>query len=390
MKKQKKQRIDTSFITEGATRFKASKGKISKELDVFYNPVMKFNRDISIMLLNAIDMKKIQIADILAGSGVRSMRFFLELQKGIIESITMNDMSEDFEKIAKGNLKLNKLAALIGKKCLIMHKDANLLLLESKGFDYIDIDPFGSPNPFLEASIARLSRRGILAVTATDTAALCGTYPDACMRKYWSKPLNNYLMHEIGLRILIRKIQLVGAAHDKALVPVYAYAKDHYFRVFLQCEKSKKTCDDILEQHSYMLCCTHCLYYAISKSNSALCSRCTKNMDYAGPMWSGELWSKKLADTIDANGQPSKYLSNADKKFIQTITEESSIQGVGFYDVHQIAKKHGVRIPSFAVLLDDIRKKGGAVSRTHFSPTGIKTSMSLDELLHILRSLEHT
>ena len=38
-------------------------------------------------------------------------------------------------------------------------------------FDYIDIDPFGSPNPFLAAAIGRITRNGIVAVTATDTAS---------------------------------------------------------------------------------------------------------------------------------------------------------------------------------------------------------------------------
>ena len=35
--------------------------KISKKLEVFYNPLMKFNRDCSIILLNASDMKNISI-----------------------------------------------------------------------------------------------------------------------------------------------------------------------------------------------------------------------------------------------------------------------------------------------------------------------------------------
>ena len=48
---------------------------VSKEMDVFYNPVMKFNRDISILLLNSIDKDGLNIADPLAGSGVRSVRF---------------------------------------------------------------------------------------------------------------------------------------------------------------------------------------------------------------------------------------------------------------------------------------------------------------------------
>ena len=40
---------DMKILSEGKARFYASvddKGKISKELEVFYNPVMKFNRDV--------------------------------------------------------------------------------------------------------------------------------------------------------------------------------------------------------------------------------------------------------------------------------------------------------------------------------------------------------
>ena len=46
-----------NIISEGKVRFYASvntDGKISKELEVFYNPLMKFNRDVSVMLLNSL------------------------------------------------------------------------------------------------------------------------------------------------------------------------------------------------------------------------------------------------------------------------------------------------------------------------------------------------
>ena len=101
----------------------------------------------------------------------------------------------------------------------VQDKDANMFILESSGFDYIDIDPFGSPNFLLDSSVKRISRGGILAVTATDTSALAGSYPDACRRKYWAEPLRSEMMHEAGLRILIRKGQLIGAQFEKALTP---------------------------------------------------------------------------------------------------------------------------------------------------------------------------
>ena len=44
-------------------------------------------------------------------------------------------------------------------------------------------------------------------------------------------------MHEIGLRILIRRVQLAGSVYDKALIPILSYSKEHYMRVFFKCEK---------------------------------------------------------------------------------------------------------------------------------------------------------
>src|SRR3989338_4814719 len=251
---------------------------ISKKLEIFYNPVMKFNRDCSVLLLNALSeinknpkednqkdckenlqedikekSKNMLIAMPLAGSGIRGLRFLKELKKGIIDEIHFNDYKEDFTGMMKKNLKLNKLKK--NKKIVIHNTDANLFLLNSSGFDYIDIDPFGTPNPFLDSAVKRISRGGIIAVTATDTSALAGTYPLATKRKYFATPMLNYLMHELGLRILVRKVKMIGGQYDKALLPIFSYAKDHYYRIFFKCEKGKTRVDKILAKHNYFLYC---------------------------------------------------------------------------------------------------------------------------------------
>lgn len=365
------------IILEGDAKFYASKdkkGKISKELDVFYNPVMKFNRDVSVLLLNALGETHLKICDLMAGSGVRSLRFLKELKKGIIDRLVVNDYSENFEELFKKNLKLNSIKE--NDRIEIKSMDANTLLLDSMGFDYIDIDPFGSPNDFLDASITRLSRRGILAVTATDTAPLAGTFPDACQRKYWAKPLRNHLMHEIGLRILIRKIQFIGAQHDKALIPIYAYYRDHYFRIFFKCVKGKQECDKILSQHQYFLYCTNCQSFWTSSINYGIC--CNKDMEYAGPLWTGELFDSILAK---------KILSiDKENRFLKTIYEESKIDAIGFYDIHALAKKHKFAIPNYERLLVALNKKGKS-SRTHFTEQGIKTTLNVRELLKVIHAL---
>ncbi len=352
-----------SIITEGLARITAETPKIvSKEMEVFYNPVMSFNRDISILLLNSISKNNLQIADPLAASGIRSIRFLKELKKGKIKRIFVNDGSRDAVKSIKENLKLNKINNK-NKKIEIKNEDANLFLLNSSGFDYIDIDPFGTPNPFLDSACKRLAREGILAVTATDTSALCGSSPNACIRKYWAVPKRDAIMHETGLRILIRKIQLVAAQYDKALTPILSYSKEHYMRVFLKNEKGKNKVNEILKSHG--------------------------RFDEAGPMWLGRLWDKSLASTIYGSALKNKVFNKDNEliNFLKIIKEESKINTVGFYDIHDICKKNKIKnLPKKDVFIEKIKRRGYDASDTIFKGHGIRSSIRFPELIKILKN----
>ncbi|MBT3262162.1 hypothetical protein HN592_05695 [Candidatus Woesearchaeota archaeon] len=344
-------------IKEGNTSiYTYESEKVSKDLPVFYNEVMKLNRDLSILLLNSINKHLMQIALPLSGTGIRGLRFMRELKADKIQNISFNDNSPEAIKLIKDNFKLNNLKhkALRKKRLVyIENQDANLFLLNSTGFDYIDIDPFGPPTPFLDASIKRLAREGILAVTATDTSALSGTYPKACKRKYWATPNRNAIMHEIGLRILIRRVQLIGVSHQKALTPIFSYSKDHYMRVFFTCLKSKDECDNIIKQHD--------------------------TFNDAGPLWTGQLWNHKLVKAMLKECEDKET-----KQFLTILEAESKIEQVGFYQLHSICKKEKLTIPNFTTLIEKIKKAGFKVARTHFSDKGIRSNISYEELVNLL------
>jgi tRNA (guanine26-N2/guanine27-N2)-dimethyltransferase len=345
-------------------------------MEVFYNPIMKFNRDMSIFLLNSVDDKEMQIGSPLAGTGVREVRMLKELDDGKVKNLSINDISDDAVKIIRQNLEIN---SLLGNAD-IYQKDANLFLLESTGFDYIDIDPFGSPNPFLNSAIARISREGILAVTATDTSALSGTYPDACERKYWAKPLKNELMHEIGLRILIRKIQLVGMNYEKALIPIFSYSKDHYMRIFFRCKKSKEECNKVSEQHRFFLYCKKCMNMIVSEHNSEIC--CDKRMEHSGPIWTGNLHDNNIVANIEKLIPKDYY----EKNFFSLIVEESGHEIIGFIDMHTLSKKYKINpLPKIESVIDAIRKRGKFASRTHFLSTAIKSDMHPKEIAELMK-----
>lgn len=361
-----------TLIEEGSAKILVPAGKITRKLEVFYNPVMRHNRTISILLLNALKKKNLQIGLPMASTGVRGIRFALELKKDTVKSIAMNDLNPDAYALMKKNVELNNL------KIEIKNTDANLFLLNSCGFDYIDIDPFGTPNPFIDSAVKRISRNGILAVTATDTSALC-SFELACKRKYWAKQLKNWCMHETGLRILIHKIQLVGAEHDKALTPIFSYSKDHYMRVFLRCEKGKTKADKIIQKHKFLLVCKNCLNMKTSNYNREACE-CNRTFDFAGQLWTGPLWNHNLAKKIAKTNRFPEL-----DKFLNTISQESEIRTVGFHNIHQITKTYKIQhLPRIDDIIGRLKKAGFMASRTHFSGTGIRTDASIKDILDAL------
>ena len=346
-------------VTEGTATITASdEEKISKDLDVFYNPAMQTNRDLSLILLQALDKKALLIADPLAGSGIRTIRFLKELPAEMIKEIYANDIKQSFPATIEENMTLSKLGKEAQEKTIIQHNEANLFLLQSKSFDYIDIDPFGSPNPFLDAASRRIKRGGILAVTATDTAPLCGTYPKACKRKYWAKPRRDYLMHEYGLRILIRKCQLIAAQYDKALTPIFSYSKDHYFRIFFSAAQGKSKVDEILVQHT--------------------------TIDGYGPLWTGQLFDHSLTKKMHAIAAKTYP---AQEKFLELVAEEASMPRVGFHDIHMITKTLKVSPPKHETILAALKEKKIKAVRTHITPTGIKAECDDNTIKNIIKEI---
>ncbi len=399
------------IVTEGKARIAVPKysGKdVSSRMPVFYNPVMKSNRDITVLLLAAAAKKygirSWRIADPMAATGIRGIRMLLELGRGRIETLGMNDYSAAAVAVIRRNLKLNKIRT---RKVAVENNEANKFLLNSKGFNYIDIDPFGYPGIFLDAAVKKTSHNGILAVTATDTSALAGTAPAACIRKYLAVPLKNGFMHETGVRILLRLVQLIGAMHEKALLPVFSYYKEHYIRAFFICRTGAHRVDEILGKHKELLYCNSCCEKRIKQQNdSGKCGNCGEKMAKAGPLWAGSLFDRKLASEIAAAANRTMSdctfrsqrncagkNDNVDwktKTFLKVVAEEAAAEekcGPGFYAVEDLCGKHRIgQQPKTADVIKRLRQKGYAASATHCTTTGVKTNATITAVVAAVKS----
>ncbi len=342
------QRVQEGF----ASCFVPPAQKITSKMDVFYNPLMKENRDITVFFLNAFFSKPFSAASLMAGTGIREVRFLKEVP--LLSFLAINDGNPRAVSLTKENLAANRCSP---EKFSISCLEASRFLLAEKTRDYIDVDPFGSPNAFLDAAVRKCVHQGVLGITATDTAALSGTYPKATMRKYWAIPLRNHLMHEVGIRILLRKIQLIAAQYDKAAVPVFCYSSQHYYRVFVQLFTRKKTGDEILSLHAPAFFCTRCMHASLDPCS---CGQHT----LIGPLWAGRLWDISLAQKI------SHHLP-----LLQTIAQEALVPTLFFFDVHAYAKhKRSSFLPRLEKIIRFLHAQHFLAARTHFSPYGIRTN----------------
>ncbi|RLG49021.1 MAG: tRNA (guanine-N2)-dimethyltransferase, partial [Thermoproteota archaeon] len=219
--------IKLRLYEEGPARFYASPIEPGEEpsssMPVFYNPAMKVNRDLAVAVYRAAGGGT--AADVMAASGVRVIRLVLE--GGCAEALA-NDRSP----MAYLAMRMSFRESGVMDRVRLTMRDANLLMEElgasGARVDYLDLDPYGSPAPFLRSAVGAVRRGGVLAVTATDTAVLFGVYPHKTLRAYWAWGVKTDFMKELGARVLLGFIARVAASRDLWVEPLIYHATRHY------------------------------------------------------------------------------------------------------------------------------------------------------------------
>ena len=348
--------------------------KITKKDEVFYNPEMEFDRDLSEIIVSILKPKK--ICDCLAASGVRGLRY-----KSVLDSaeVVANDKNPKALELIKENARLNKL------EIRVENKDANVLLLEEK-FDFVDIDPFGSPVYFLDSCARAIRNRGIIAITATDTAPLCGTYPGTCLRRYGVKSLKVDFVKELGLRILISAAIRNFARYELAFTPIFSYYRKHYFRVFGRIERGAKRVTKLLEQFNYLSYCQKCGWR--KEGIYEKCEFCGNKISLIQEIYLGNFAQKEFCNQIleklegktiiDKVLPPNvKESGTHPSTLIRAVRDEQNYPP--YYEIHWLCKLNKKQPKRMELLLKKLEGR-----RTHFSPLGIKTKKSFSEIIKCL------
>ena len=115
--------------------------------------------------------------------------------------------------------------------------DLRTTVLE-QGWHWVDIDPFGSPMPFLDTAIQSLAKKAIIEISATDTAALSGSSKTALMRRYGARINPDNLAHDSGLRVLMACVARTAAKHGRVAKPLLSVWDSHHLRISVKISKS--------------------------------------------------------------------------------------------------------------------------------------------------------
>ena len=354
------------IVIEGETRILVPvKGHSSQ---VFYNPMMALNRDVNVAVLAAfIGDKDFNYLDALAATGIKGIRVGVEIGG----FITLSDWNRRAVELMRENMRLNDLS-----NCRSVHADSRVLM-DTERFDMVDLDPFGTPMPFLAS--AGNSVKGMFAVTATDTAPLCGAHLNSAIRTYAAHPQKNEYHRETGLRVLIGAIVRSLAVQGKAAIPVVSYAHRHFARTHLTIEKKVKSIDSVMKKIGYMAHCNNCNnHHPIPGLAPTLqkCIACGAPITLSGPLWLGQLHDRKLAS--EATAEAERRELNDARKLLKLCAEE--ITTPMYHDYHKISKRMKISAPPITDVIKTLHEKGYCASRTHLSGTGIKTDADASTL----------
>ncbi|WP_186434346.1 hypothetical protein [Candidatus Nitrosocosmicus arcticus] len=395
---------DWSKIKEGGvTLLVPSRSLDQKEppkFPAFFNPAAKFNRDISIFIYRHYfdrSRNNISFVDSMCGLGARGVRVGKEIPQ--IQKVVFNDINMLSSQTAKVNTIINN----VYHKCDFYTSETCGFLSASSNFEnratIIDLDPFGTPAPFLDCILRAVENDGMISITATDTAVLLGVYPRVCYRKYYGIPLRTMYSVEIGTRLLLSCTALIASRLDLYITPIFAHSYRNYIRIYCKVSKSNYLANKISDKIGSVLHCHECGYRELMKKSLSdiNCPLCQKKMRMGGPLWISHIFDKNvifkiLAEILESetrNAQESKLgIQNINhiKRFFEIASKE-----LDHIPYHYISDEFGKLMKNsthpLPKIVDKLIMDGYNASPTVFSSTGFKTDANLREIKSSLSNL---
>lgn len=362
---------------------------------VFYNPKMIENRDVCVAVLREelTRGKHTAVVDPLAATGVRGIRIALEvgLPRGAT-TIYMGDLSLEAVKIMEHNIRVNSVEGYV----VALHADANELMhrlakREGVAVSYIDVDPFGSPAPFIATAVDSVRRYGVVAVTATDLAVLEGRYRGKLFRRYGVVGDKVLQSKDVSLRVLLSFTARVAGTYDRYVEPLISYAANHYVRIYFRVFRGGTRASEILDRCLGVIqCCANCSYHHMQSLNDGVsravhCPVCGERLKLIHPVWICPTVSREYLERVLKVGSEIQWLGKSSIALLEGVYRTSVLNTLTTR-ITFIARAVRVNIPPTQKVLDCLLQKGFTAVRSYTYSDGVVTSAPVGDVVECVRS----
>ena len=362
--------------SEGGTELlvpEASLGEVPPTFPAFFNRAAELNRDITVCLVAAETAAT--FCDAMSGVGSRGIRVAKEVPG--VKKVFLVDINGEAMALAKRSARLNSVAA----RCAFNKEEVSSYLYSRFGkdmkFDWVDLDPFGTPVRQMAAVLSAVVDDGVGALTATDTAALCGVHPQVALRRYGGRPLNNRFHHETGLRLLLAAVVRQGAAQDLGVEPVFAHATRHYMRVMFRVLVGATKADKSLGRLGFIGVCSKCGELTSGPVAEKACSSCGGKLRVAGPLWLGPISEGALVQKAEEEAKRLK-MSQA-RELLEAVDRTNGLPPWSFA-LDEICSGLKVATVPEEPVIDRLRSLGFKTAKQPFEDRGFKTDAPFGEV----------
>ena len=373
-------------LQEGRVTLRAYTARVPSEaMPVFYNPRMRINRDLSVLTIRFLldewyerGVRHLRLAFPLAASGVRVKRILIEnrayweriLERNVYAEVILTDINPEAIRLARENLDDPLIRALEEKGLRIRFetRDANESLLANREYDYISIDPYGSPNPFLAAAFLTAKHRAIIEITQTDTAPLTGSAPRAALRKYHAHiPFQPRYKHFLAIMLLAAHLERVASMYEHAARILLSFHEEHYTKIILRVWKNPAEASQRIAAQRKASICPSC--HTLTMTRHETCSVCEARVEEVG-LLSTQIGDSAFITRLLAMADAYLLSPHARRELERVAQLPRRIESV--IDTHQLSKrvKKGTTI-SRSALQHCLEENAIRTFITPFHPTSL-------------------
>ncbi len=359
---------DGVLVREGAASFEPGQG--------FFNPGARPARDLGVLLARGLSVDRPpRILDLMAGCGVRALRYGLE---GQARCLWANDADPQRLPLLHKNL------AILQDHCLLRRTDwkAHRLLadclLRGEHFDLVDVDAYGSPHALVPLALEAVALDGLLYFASTDGRGPTGHDRRAAVRRFGAAARTHPASWEQALRLQIGLLARVAWSQGRGLDPVMSFSDGRAFRTAVRVRRHPR--DDEEASLGFVAVCHGCgdqqvqsLLHLKRWKPCACSSGGASALAVSGPLWIGPLQHLPTLDGMAlASASLPGTLSRAGATLLKRLRGDRGWPARSW--PHALVARHlGTGSPALQGLVERLKQEGFLATASGVMPGQIRS-----------------